>query len=459
MNFTKDHIIKYLKGQLPHPEQYELERIILEDPFISDAIEGLQDIDDPEKLDDVLVEIEEMIETNYGKRKVLVPVYRNPLAIAAVISLLVVSIAVILLVPDYREKVQSFLLSDKDKKTETTITDQPETVRSTEEKESITEDSIIQISDEQVASLPTEEEGMSESLISDATPLETQAGITEVIDSSAIDDDFLIAEEVAGQGPAVSDTSEVLITEADIAGEPIQVEETTFEEVTFAENEVDNVETDRAAAKRAAPQAMTQEIAATSLMNVSGRVTSLENNDAIPGVNVIIKGTSKGTITDTNGDYNLQLETNENQLVFSFIGYQGREVSITQSGIYDINLATDIEQLSEVVVVGYGAQTNFNATNRFANPENNRAAYNRYLRDNLVYPDSAAANNISGRVLVEFLVNPDGNISELQVIRGLGYGCDEEALRLIREGPQWRPALENGVPTEERVRVSVRFRP
>ena len=67
MNITKDHIIQYLNDELPHHEQYEIEKLMLDDPFLSDAIEGLKEIEDSEKLNEALKELEDFIESSYGK--------------------------------------------------------------------------------------------------------------------------------------------------------------------------------------------------------------------------------------------------------------------------------------------------------------------------------------------------------------------------------------------------------
>jgi len=86
---------------------------------------------------------------------------------------------------------------------------------------------------------------------------------------------------------------------------------------------------------------------------VSGTVTD-EQNVPIPGVNVIIKGTSKGTVTDFDGNY--QISTSEgNVLVFSYIGYQTKEVAYTGQSSLNAQLVEDTSQLDEVVVIGYGS--------------------------------------------------------------------------------------------------------
>ena len=89
---------------------------------------------------------------------------------------------------------------------------------------------------------------------------------------------------------------------------------------------------------------------------VSGKVSDAETGDNLPGVNIIIKGTSVGTSTDATGSYTLTVAGNDAILVFSFIGYLTTEASVGNQTIIDQTLRADIKALEEVVVVGYGTQ-------------------------------------------------------------------------------------------------------
>jgi TonB-linked SusC/RagA family outer membrane protein len=89
---------------------------------------------------------------------------------------------------------------------------------------------------------------------------------------------------------------------------------------------------------------------------VTGKVTSADDNSGLPGVNVVIKGTSNGTVTDANGSYSISVPTAEAVLVFSSIGYSTVEISVGGRSVVDVALQLDVTQLSEVVVVGYGTQ-------------------------------------------------------------------------------------------------------
>ncbi|MDJ1469444.1 TonB-dependent receptor [Xanthocytophaga flava] len=88
---------------------------------------------------------------------------------------------------------------------------------------------------------------------------------------------------------------------------------------------------------------------------VKGRVTG-DQNEGLPGVSVVVKGSTVGTTTDANGNYTLAVPDANGTLVFSFIGYVTEEVAIGGRTTIDISLAPDLKALQEVVVVGYGEQ-------------------------------------------------------------------------------------------------------
>ena len=93
-----------------------------------------------------------------------------------------------------------------------------------------------------------------------------------------------------------------------------------------------------------------------------------------------------------------------------------------------------------------------------AAPIDGMVAYKKYLARNLKYPEKAKENEISGKVSVSFTVNEKGKPSGFKILKGLGYGCDEEAIRLIKEGPEWSPKIENGLPVESKQTLVVEFR-
>jgi Ca-activated chloride channel homolog len=89
---------------------------------------------------------------------------------------------------------------------------------------------------------------------------------------------------------------------------------------------------------------------------VSGTVTSADDGSPIPGVNVVLKGTLIGTVTDAQGFYSLNVPLQNGTLVFAFIGYQTKEVAIGKQPIINVALQQDVQELREVVVTGYALQ-------------------------------------------------------------------------------------------------------
>jgi hypothetical protein len=89
-------------------------------------------------------------------------------------------------------------------------------------------------------------------------------------------------------------------------------------------------------------------------LSVSGRVTSQEDGEPLPGVNVIVKGTTTGTVTDLEGNYNINVPSENDILIFSSIGFTSQEVAVNGRTTIDVVLAEDVQSLSEVIVVGYG---------------------------------------------------------------------------------------------------------
>src|SRR5690349_4403399 len=96
-------------------------------------------------------------------------------------------------------------------------------------------------------------------------------------------------------------------------------------------------------------------LSAFAQRTVSGRVTDTGGN-GMPGVNVIVKGTSVGTTTDASGRYNISMDNDATTLVFSFIGYTTQEVEVANRTSVDVSMAEDTRQLSEVVVTALGVE-------------------------------------------------------------------------------------------------------
>lgn len=86
------------------------------------------------------------------------------------------------------------------------------------------------------------------------------------------------------------------------------------------------------------------------------------------------------------------------------------------------------------------------------------AAMRKYIDDNFVYPDDAAKRTVSGKMEVEFTIEKSGDVSYVNILKGLDYSIDEEVLRLLKAMPRWIPATKNGTPVRYKVSMPLNIR-
>lgn len=82
----------------------------------------------------------------------------------------------------------------------------------------------------------------------------------------------------------------------------------------------------------------------------------------------------------------------------------------------------------------------------------------KFVSENVQYPEEAKEKEISGRVMVGFIVEKDGSISDVKVVKGIGGGCDEEAVRVVKAMPKWKPGKEKGKPVRVSYQMPIIFK-
>lgn len=95
---------------------------------------------------------------------------------------------------------------------------------------------------------------------------------------------------------------------------------------------------------------------------VTGRITSAEDATGLPGVNVIVKGTAQGTVTDIEGNYNIEVADASTVLTFSSVGFVSQEIVVGNQSVIDVLLIADLTSLEEIIVVGYGTMKKSDVT-------------------------------------------------------------------------------------------------
>jgi protein TonB len=131
----------------------------------------------------------------------------------------------------------------------------------------------------------------------------------------------------------------------------------------------------------------------------------------------------------------------------------------------EVNFDVDVKEetvIKEIVIsdapVEEKAETIFDVVENAPNPPGGMEGWNKYLNKNLKYPTQARRMGIEGTVYVVFVVNTDGSIVDVDILRGIGGGCDEEALRVVKAAPKWEPGKQRGRPVRVRMRLPIKFK-
>ncbi len=161
---------------------------------------------------------------------------------------------------------------------------------------------------------------------------------------------------------------------------------------------------------------------------VTGTVKDNETNTGLPGVSILVKGTTRGTVTDADGKYSI--EANEGAtLVFSSVGYVTQEIAVGSSSVIDIILVADVKTLGEIIVTGYGSQSKRDVTGAVATIDSKQL---------LAVPAANVAQAMQGRIAGVNVSNDNSPGGGVMVrVRGFGTIGDNSPLYVI-----------DGVPTK-----------
>lgn len=160
--------------------------------------------------------------------------------------------------------------------------------------------------------------------------------------------------------------------------------------------------------------------------NVTGKVTDLEDNIGLPGVTVAIKGSTKGTSTDMDGNYALSTDGVQNPiLVFSFIGKESQEVVVGNQTVINIALANDSQSLEEIVVVGYGTQKKNDLTGSITS-----ITENDFVKGNVSTPEQLITGKLAG-VQITSGGGAPGSGSTIRIRGGSSLNASNDPLIVI----------------------------
>ena len=116
-----------------------------------------------------------------------------------------------------------------------------------------------------------------------------------------------------------------------------------------------------------------------------------------------------------------------------------------------------------LLFVIFGISTSYSQDKVYTNPDKvalypgGSKALTKFIKDNLKYPEEAKKANINGVVEVSFIIEKTGGITSINITKGLGHGCDEEACRIVRNLLKWYPASVAGQPVRSTYKLSIKF--
>ena len=447
MKNRKSDIERYLRGELSAAEMHVLEKEALNDPFLAEALEGVEQAGADNFLYDlhrINRNVHKRARKRSGKHNVSIRMWGWSMGVAATLLLLAFSAFVVISLIKEQEKARQLALEES--------LQSLELLTGTGERDTI----AIPLPNERPAPVkmqvnrPGQPNDVAQAGTNDLNHAEIIAPIEEV----PIPPDATSKTEAEQELLALNESNnDELATRDNPQQDPPSGAK--VESVPAAVN--DHAGTAKKETRAATHEANDQ-VAPDSVV-VRGRVTSL-NGESLPGVNVMIKGTNKGTVTDAEGNFQLTVPDAASTLSFSLIGFTTREVAPRDRTVLNVQLVEDVTSLSEVVVTGYSRGVNANESSRtftFAEPDGGRSDFKSYLNRAVKYPDEARRIKAEGSVIVRFTVEPSGALSGFEVLKGLGHGCDQELIRAIREGPSWKPSRRGDSPVRDTVKVRFKF--
>lgn len=430
----------YLQGKLNSAEMHAVEKHLLECDFCQDAMEGLESAD-IDKASDAVSDLSERINKEIlVSQKEQKPRFRYSW-IAAVISLVLVGSYFMLFE----------IIPPADTTSEVKIAQ--EDILGDNENLAQTEESPIKpVPDE------TEQDELSGSSVQrtkESPPLqdvaENQETSNEPVSDIPLQESFSalnnskIKEEIVRENPIVQSFPE----HSSEGVSAFSQEDALLSKRDEFINESESIAASMPNKRAALSTAPTEELNKI----VIGKVVNAENQSPIPGVS-IIRNNESGVVSDQEGNFQLPVDEDLDKITFSTIGYKTEQRSLKGKDSLIVEMQPDLEALQETVVIGYGKTSKKSQ----AQPVNGMNQFKQYLREELAYPPKARENQIEGNVILSFDILANGELDNIQVVEGLGYGCDEEAIRLLKEGPQWEPAQKDGQFIDQRRNLKISFK-
>ncbi|HEY1054043.1 MAG TPA: TonB family protein [Emticicia sp.] len=429
---TAEDLKRYEAGEMTFQEMHRVEKILLEQPFYADATEGFSEIkkdriSTDKNLNDLKARLGNRINQDTNKPAPVFTISKiwKPVSMAAALILVFTGLY--------------YLIVDNQKETDTALME-------------VGKVSTDNLSEPGAASAPIAKEDKTDFKKAEKVPqlAEKQKHVYQNSNQAhAIVKELPppAQEEFENGIIPKNDEADKIVTE--IAPSPAVAASapTALKKKTIEDREVAPVESrPSGSAGRLAGAAITGTV-------VNG------DNEPMKDVTINISGRSDGVRTDEEGKFSLKDARRGDIIVFNSAIMPQMEIALNNLPSKIVYSEQNINLPNKPKVsVSSPNEVMFGNVSTKPKPEFGWEAFDVYLKENTKLPPKAQQANIEGRVIVNFNINEKGELSGFTIIRSLGYGCDEEAIRIIKNGPKWFPATKDDKPVSSSEQVLIKFK-
>ncbi len=183
-------------------------------------------------------------------------------------------------------------------------------------------------------------------------------------------------------------------------------------------------------------------------VEVVGKVVDTDSKPII-GAAILIRGTKKGSVTDPEGLFRMKDVPVGSWIDVMYVGYKTVSMQVTKANASKLSFVMEKENASNGKV--------FDVVEQMPQFPGGMPALMKWLQDNMKYPKEAQDAKQQGRVIVSFVVEKDGSITNVRVVKSVTPALDEEAIRVVKAMPKWNPGMQNGEPVRVNYTVPISF--
>jgi TonB family protein len=449
-NKHRNHnLLKYLRyfgDHLTGREKHAFEKSIMQDKFEEEAFDGLSQLSYDELRND-LSELENRLRTNDSKKRILfLPIFKY----AAAVLLLIGVGTIVYMLSKSVEKISP--LAEKIKPDTLFYRAVPPLLKDTTPKKIVAQ----QIRNENTEKI-------------EIKPSESPITFEETFAEEEAKKEPISADEVVVLGYGVQERAKETAAK--------ELRKDTNPKVEFAligRTAGVNISDDQKDKKVLIRG--TKSMTGNSIL-IKGKVISSTDELPLPGVTITAEGTGTGTISDVDGYFSIEIPSNsEPVLDFSYVGYVTASVKATDSETLEVKMDEDLIALDEVVVIGYGTTKKADLTGAVSSvkmdeetandqpsvinpkPADGMKAFRDYVRNNIRYTNLPLFDKTQV-VKLQFTIGAQGSLSDISVEKSAGEAFDNEAIRIVKEGPKWSPATQDGRPIPYTITLKIKFEP